>query len=144
MDETGFQPMVLPDRRPRSVTWVVVLIWVQVVANAFGGWLLLYLAKEDEDHGREVSDLVYVLGYASFLAAALLAVCAVLLTGRRLAWPRYTVIVVEWLLITAWFMTLLSAEGSGAGIPPVIPAIVAIQLCKRDLASWYDDSPHRR
>lgn len=47
MDAPGFQSKVLQERRPRSVTWVVVLIWVQVVANAFGGWLVLELAQEE-------------------------------------------------------------------------------------------------
>lgn len=95
--------------------------------------------RRNESHGREVPGVVSLLGYASFLAAALLAVCAVLLMRRRVAWPRYTVIVVEWLLVTSWVMALLAAEGGGgAGIPPVIPVIVAIQLSKRELAAWYE------
>ncbi|MEO3750099.1 hypothetical protein [Streptomyces sp. B6B3] len=147
--ETGSQPEVRPElrqeRRPRAVMWVVVLIWVQVVANVLLGLLVLGLAQEDESHGRDVPGLVYFIGYVSFLAAALLAVCAVLLVGRRLGWPRYTVITIEWLLVASWFVMLFAAgTGGGAGIPPIIPMVVALQLARKEMTDWYDDSPHRR
>jgi hypothetical protein len=118
VDEVRSQPEIQQARRPRSITWIVVMLWFQVLANAFGGWLLLTLAQEDKEHGREVPGVIYVIAYASLLAAVLLAVCAVVLIRSRLGWPRYTVILIEWLLIASWFVALFTAEGGRRGGHP--------------------------
>ncbi|MGP4112757.1 hypothetical protein ACTWP5_17840 [Streptomyces sp. 4N509B] len=149
VDEAKHGPDVTPqpvrERRPGSVVAVVVLVWLQVVTNAFLGWLLLQIAQEDASHGREVPGLVYVTGYVSLIAAVLLAVCAVLLITRRSIWPRYAVIGFQLLSIGLWGLGLVQAgEIDISGVPPVIPVIVLILLAREEMEDWYDGSPHKR
>ncbi|WP_181787528.1 hypothetical protein [Streptomyces phytophilus] len=145
MDNIGSQPGVLQEGKPSSVTWTVVLIWVQAVTSVFGGWLVFSLALEAGSRGREFGDWVFLLTYAHMLAAALFAVCAVLLIGRRLAWPRYTVIVLNLLMLASWGAVLFDGEaGGGATMPPLISLIVLFLLSRREMACWYDNSPPRR
>jgi len=134
-EETAAPRMFMPGR----LKGALVVLWLQVLANALAGFLLLNSLSEDESHGRSMdgTGIFYFLGYFSIAVAIVLAVCAVLaLRGRP--WVRPTIISIESLSILSGVVNVFS--GAILGIVGVALSIgVIVVLVRPEVREWFEN-----
>jgi len=114
-------------------------IFVQAVLNAGLGVLMLVLAAEEADHGREAEGVLYLFAYGSIVIGVVLAACGVLLM-RRVEWARIPVAAIEVLGMVSGLIGLLS--GAPAAVVNIaLGAIVLVSLFKADTSAWLAPRP---
>jgi hypothetical protein len=133
-DETAAPRMFMPG----GLKGALVILWLQFLANAFVGYIILDELSEDASHGRSMdgTGFSYFLGYLSIAVAIVLAVCAVLaLRGR--SWVRPTIISIESLSILSGVVNLFS--GAFLGIVGIALSIgVIVVLNRPDVREWFE------
>jgi hypothetical protein len=129
------------DKRPANLTGAVVLIFIQVVLNAFVGFLVVVEIADRTEHGQDVTAVDYVLGYGSLVGALILVVSAVLLL-RRVDLARIPIAVLEGIIVIGGFVNLfMGAPQAVVGI--VLAVFVLVAMFNRQTTGWLS-SPARR
>jgi drug/metabolite transporter (DMT)-like permease len=122
------------DKRPGNLIGAVVLIFIQVVLNAFVGVLGVVDISDRQDHGQDVTAAHYLLGYGSLVVALVLGVSAVLLL-RRLGAARIPIAVLEGLnVLGGLFALVMGTPTAVVGI--VIAVIVLAMVFGRQTSDW--------
>jgi hypothetical protein len=126
-------------RKPRGrLIAVSLLMCLQVAGNILLGLLMLWTIEDDESHGIETENagLLEFIGYASFMVAAVLLLCVVMLLASRYAWPRYTAIALEVLAAASTLIPLFAGAGPGSLLGAIIPLLLVRELSHEDVAAW--------
>lgn len=115
--------------KPGSLITAVVLVFVQAALNGLAGVFGVVDIAERMDHNQKVTPDMYVFGYGSLAAAALLTISGVLLL-RGVGAMRIVVAVLEALVIIGGLMSLI------AGIPTAIIGLAIAVTILVLLFSW--------
>jgi hypothetical protein len=129
----------MSEKKPMALVNALIGIFVQAVLNAGLGVLMLVLAAEEADHGREAEGVLYLFAYVSIVIGVVLAACGVLLM-RRVEWARIPVAAIEVLGMVSGLIGLLS--GAPAAVVNIaLGAIVLVSLFKADTSAWLAPRP---
>lgn len=121
--------------RPGSLITAVVLVFVQSVLNFAGGVLGLVEVSERVEHNQEVTGAMYLFGWGSVVAAALLVLSGVLLL-RGVGAARALVVVLEGLSVIGGLVTLVSgAPQAVVGIGMAV--VVLVLLFNSQTTVWF-------
>jgi hypothetical protein len=124
----------VPARRPRQLWTAIVILYIQTVFNAGGGVLVLAIAAEESEHGREAPEL-YVFGWLSVVIGIVMLGGAVLLT-RGVAWARIPVAVVESFGIISGVIAV--ASGVFANVVNIaLCVLVLVNVYHADVRAWF-------
>jgi hypothetical protein len=129
----------MSEKKPGTLLNALFGIFFQAIINAGLGFVILYLAGEEVDHGRDYPGLMYALGYLSVVIGIVLAICGVLLL-RRAEWARIPVAVIEVLGIISGLITLASGVMSGI-VNVALGALVLVSLFKAATTAWLRSVP---
>jgi hypothetical protein len=122
------------------------LMFAQAVLGIVGGVFVLVLlgvaVAEDDSDGL---GLMVVLTVLSIVMAAVLLVCAIVLT-RRPSWVRPTVIAIESIIVLGGVVNVIVGLSSGtiqplAILPVVLGLLVIKPLLQQDVMAWFDGEP---
>lgn len=128
--------------RPLALKIAVGILLLQALANAAGGVLLLMVAAEDIEHGRDVPALQYVLGYASIAIGVVLLACGVLLVRGVLA-ARPVVVCLEVLAMVGGLVNVvLGAPQAVVGL--VLAGLVLMHLYRAEVTEWFRERTEER
>jgi hypothetical protein len=129
----------MSEKKPGTLLNALFGIFFQAIINAGLGFVILYFAGEEVDHGRDYPGLMYALGYLSVVIGIVLAICGVLLL-RRAEWARIPVAVIEVLGIISGLITLASGVMSGI-VNVALGALVLVSLFKAATTAWLRSVP---
>ncbi|MET0132459.1 MAG: hypothetical protein ABW215_02590 [Kibdelosporangium sp.] len=124
---------------PSRLKPVLLVMYLQVLTNAFAGVVIFDDVATTESHGARVpyAGALYSIAIVSFLVALILLACAVL-TTRRYAWIRPTVITIEVISVISNLIAvfqggpLTSIVGIGLGIAMIVA------LNREEIMDYYD------
>lgn len=86
-------PDPVPERRPRQVTIVSILLMVFGVLGILVTLVLLSIVNDDVDHGESVNGLAYVLVYGQ-IALSVVQIASGAFVWARQSWARVLAIVI--------------------------------------------------
>jgi hypothetical protein len=125
-------------RMPARLKTMLVVMYLQVFANGFGGIVLFDNVQTAQSHGARVpyAGALYTVAFASFLVAAVLLACAVL-TPRRFAWIRPAVIAVEVVSVVSGLIGLAQG-GPVTGVVGIALGIsMIVMLNREEIRDWF-------
>ncbi|MCT9075147.1 hypothetical protein [Streptomyces fulvoviolaceus] len=120
-------------RMPWAIIFVLVIVTVNALSAALGGWAILQENYSKQEHNQ---DLLMPMGTAWFVAlfcsgtAALQIVCVVLARRRR---PWVNVVLVVWLI----FVALSTAVGFLASLVSGAPSLAMLVLFGIDVVALW-------
>jgi hypothetical protein len=123
---------------PGLLKAVVVVLCLQVLANAYVGFSLLDDVNQETKYGGHVADPGWIFSFISFyfLVALILLVCVVLAL-RRYRWIRPTVVGIQVVNVMGSVANLLA--GQFAALIGIALAAGLIALLSRDeVKEWFD------
>lgn len=125
-------------RMPARLKAMLVVMYLQVLANGFGGIVLFDDVQTAESHGARVpyAGALYTVAFASFLVAAVLLACAVL-TPRRFAWIRPTVIAIEAVSVISGLIGLVQGGPPTAVVGITLGVTMIVMLGREDVRDWF-------
>lgn len=121
-------------KKPRFLWNAIIALYFQVVTNAGGGVLFLYLAGVEADHGRDAPEMV-LFGYGSIVIAVVLLVGVVLVT-RGVGWARVPIAIVEAIGVLSGLITLFTGVYTGV-VGLVLSVLVITTLFRREVSDWF-------
>lgn len=126
---------------PRRLWGALVAVGLQVLANAFVGWVILAGLSEEASQGDAPAGagVAYFAAYLSVAFAGILAVCVVF-TVRPRSWARPLIMTVEGLGVLSSAISVFN--GAVAGLLGIVFAFAVITvLTKLDVRDWYESGP---
>lgn len=129
---------------PRRLWGALIAVGLQVLANAFVGWVILAGLSEEASQGDAAAgaSVAYFAAYLSVAFAGILAVCVVF-TVRPRSWARPIIMTVEGLGVISSLISVFN--GAVAGLFGILLAIAVISvLTKPDVRDWYESGPFNR